>query len=62
MFTDYIFLINIEKQSRVHLLDTVPFADVFGSKSKRKRPKLVASDYESFVKKAGGSQGEKSCH
>ncbi|KAI5662611.1 hypothetical protein M9H77_21934 [Catharanthus roseus] len=44
------------KQSRVHLLDTEPFADAFGPKRKRKRPKLVASDYESLVKKAGGSQ------
>ncbi|KAK6134511.1 hypothetical protein DH2020_031745 [Rehmannia glutinosa] len=34
-----------------------PFTDAFGSKSKRKRPKLLASDYESLVKRADGSQG-----
>ncbi|KAK6157419.1 hypothetical protein DH2020_011667 [Rehmannia glutinosa] len=45
------------KQARVHLLDTEPFTDAFGSKSKRKRPKLLASDYESLVKRADGSQG-----
>ncbi|KAK9266209.1 hypothetical protein L1049_025373 [Liquidambar formosana] len=45
-----------QKQSRVHLLDTEPFEDAFGPKKKRKRPKLAASDYESLVKKADGSQ------
>lgn len=45
-----------QKQARVHLLDTEPFADAFGSKKKRKRPKLMVSDYESLVKKAEGSQ------
>ncbi|CDP05900.1 unnamed protein product [Coffea canephora] len=45
-----------QKQARVHLLDTEPFADVFGPKGKRKRPKLMAADYESLVKKADGSQ------
>lgn len=46
------------KQSRVHLLDREPFEDAFGPKKKRKRPNLLASDYESLVKRAGGSQGE----
>ncbi|EPS64656.1 hypothetical protein M569_10122, partial [Genlisea aurea] len=45
-----------QKQARVHLLDTEPFADAFGPKTKRKRPKLVACDYESLVKRADGSQ------
>ncbi|KAL3503239.1 hypothetical protein ACH5RR_037688 [Cinchona calisaya] len=45
-----------QKQARVHLLDTEPFADAFGPKGKRKRPKLMASDYESLVKRADGSQ------
>lgn len=45
------------KQARVHLLDTEPFQDAFGPKTKRKRPKLMAMDYESLVKKADGSQG-----
>ncbi|KAL8239243.1 hypothetical protein R6Q59_015810 [Mikania micrantha] len=45
-----------QKQARVHLLDTESFADVFGPKGKRKRPRLMASDYESLVKRAGGSQ------
>ncbi|XP_059628832.1 nuclear/nucleolar GTPase 2-like [Cornus florida] len=45
-----------QKQARVHLLDTEPFADAFGPKSKRKRPKLMISDYESLAKKADGSQ------
>ncbi|XP_010545813.1 PREDICTED: nuclear/nucleolar GTPase 2 isoform X1 [Tarenaya hassleriana] len=44
------------KQSRVHLLDMEPFGDAFGPKTKRKRPKLVASDYEALVKKADESQ------
>ena len=47
------------KQARVHLLDTEPFEDAFGPKIKRKRPKLMAVDYESLVKKADGSQGMK---
>lgn len=45
------------QQARVHLLDTEPFADAFGPKRKRKRPKLVVSDYEALAKKADGSQG-----
>ncbi|XP_042953584.1 nuclear/nucleolar GTPase 2-like [Carya illinoinensis] len=45
-----------QKQSRVHLLDTEPFEDAFGPKTKRKRPKLLATDYESLIKKADGSQ------
>ncbi|XP_010500925.1 PREDICTED: nuclear/nucleolar GTPase 2 [Camelina sativa] len=49
-------LTDNKKQSRVHLLDMEPFKDTFGSKTKRKRPKLVASDYEALVKKAAESQ------
>ncbi|EYU44894.1 hypothetical protein ABFS82_13G077900 [Erythranthe guttata] len=45
-----------QKQARVHLLDTEPFSDAFGPKTKRKRPKQLASDYEALVKKADGSQ------
>ncbi|GFZ07512.1 GTP-binding family protein [Actinidia rufa] len=45
-----------QKQARVHLLDTEPFEDAFGPKKKRKRPKLMTSDYESLVRKADGSQ------
>nr|GMD95787.1 nuclear/nucleolar GTPase 2 [Ipomoea batatas] len=45
-----------QKQARAHLLDTEPFADAFGPKRRRKRPKLMASDYESLVKKADVSQ------
>ncbi|KAI3710512.1 hypothetical protein L2E82_40295 [Cichorium intybus] len=44
------------KQARVHLLDTEPFDDAFGPKGKRKRPKVVASDYEALAKRADGSQ------
>ncbi|GMI63665.1 nuclear/nucleolar GTPase 2 [Hibiscus trionum] len=44
------------KQARAHLLDTETFEDAFGPKRKRKRPKLLAVDYESLVKKADGSQ------
>ncbi|KAF5738534.1 nucleolar GTP-binding protein 2 [Tripterygium wilfordii] len=44
-----------QKQARVHLLDREPFEDAFGSKTKRKRPKLLAADYESLVKKASTS-------
>ncbi|KAK9748366.1 hypothetical protein RND81_02G052700 [Saponaria officinalis] len=42
---------DLPKQRRSHLLDVEPFADVFGPKGKRKRPKLEASDYQSLVKK-----------
>ncbi|XP_065863208.1 nuclear/nucleolar GTPase 2-like [Euphorbia lathyris] len=45
-----------QKQARVHLLDTEPFGDAFGPKRKRKRPKLLAADYESLAIKADGSQ------
>lgn len=45
------------KQTRVHLLDMEPFQNTFGKKTTRKRPKLVASDYEALVKKAAESQG-----
>ncbi|KAK7335304.1 hypothetical protein VNO80_27082 [Phaseolus coccineus] len=43
-------------QVRVHLLDREPFLDAFGPKTKRKRPSLLAADYESLLKKADGSQ------
>ncbi|KAK1582408.1 hypothetical protein Q3G72_014654 [Acer saccharum] len=45
-----------QKQARVHLLDTQPFKDAFGPTTKRKRPKLLATDYESLIKRADGSQ------
>ena len=45
------------KQARVHLLDREPFQDAFGPKTKRKRPRLLAADYDSLLKKADGSQG-----
>ncbi|XLR41714.1 hypothetical protein HN51_019907 [Arachis hypogaea] len=45
-----------QKQAKVHLLDREPFANAFGPKTTRKRPTLLAADYESFVKKADGSQ------
>ncbi|BAT92546.1 Nuclear/nucleolar GTPase [Vigna angularis] len=44
-----------QKQARVHLLDREPFQDAFGPKTKRKRPSLMAADYESLLKKADGS-------
>ncbi|XP_020113090.1 nuclear/nucleolar GTPase 2 isoform X1 [Ananas comosus] len=45
-----------QKQAKAHLLDTEPFDHAFGPKRKRKRPKLLASDYDSLVKKADVSQ------
>ncbi|XP_062090637.1 nuclear/nucleolar GTPase 2 [Humulus lupulus] len=45
-----------QKQARVHLLDREPFQDAFGPKTKRKRPRLLAADYDSLLKKADGSQ------
>lgn len=51
-------MVLLVKQSRVHLLDMESFQDAFGRKTKRKRPKLVASDYEALVKKAAESQGK----
>ena len=52
-----VFLFFFVKQTRVHLLDMEPFQNTFGKKTTRKRPKLVASDYEALVKKAAESQG-----
>lgn len=53
------FLLNLcVQQARVHLLDTEPFQGAFGPKGKRKRPKLLAADYESLVKRADGSRGK----
>ncbi|CAN8321621.1 unnamed protein product [Cochlearia groenlandica] len=49
-------LTDNKKVKEVHLLGMEPFQDAFGSKTKRKRPKLVASDYEALVKKAADSQ------
>ncbi|CAN4104168.1 unnamed protein product [Withania somnifera] len=43
---------------KVHLLDNEPFADAFGPKAKRKRPKLMALDYEALAKKADVSQDD----
>ncbi|XP_052178525.1 nuclear/nucleolar GTPase 2 [Diospyros lotus] len=45
-----------QKQARVHLLDTEPFEDAFGPKKKRKRPKLMVSDYDSLIRRADGYQ------
>ncbi|GAB4854028.1 Nuclear/nucleolar GTPase 2 [Ancistrocladus abbreviatus] len=45
-----------QKQVRAHLLEREPFEDAFGPKGKRKRPKLMVTDYESLLKKADGSQ------
>lgn len=56
IFYYLLFLMSI-KQARVHLLDTQPFEDAFGPKKKRRRPNLLASDYESLLKRADGSQG-----
>ncbi|KAI3918373.1 hypothetical protein MKX01_041693 [Papaver californicum] len=44
-----------QKQARAHLLDTEPFKDAFGPQRKR-RPKLLATGYESLIRKADGSQ------
>ncbi|XP_074562491.1 nuclear/nucleolar GTPase 2 [Curcuma longa] len=45
-----------QKQAKAHLLDTEPFADAFGPKKKRKRPKLLAFGYESLIQRADSSQ------
>ncbi|KAJ3695224.1 hypothetical protein LUZ60_000601 [Juncus effusus] len=45
-----------QKQAKAHLLETEPFEHAFGPKGKRKRPKLLVSDYESLLKKADNSQ------
>ncbi|XP_042374654.1 nuclear/nucleolar GTPase 2-like [Zingiber officinale] len=45
-----------QKQAKAHLLDAEPFADAFGPKKKRKRPKLLAFDYESLIRRADTSQ------
>ncbi|KAK6785471.1 hypothetical protein RDI58_018926 [Solanum bulbocastanum] len=47
-----------QKQVKVHLLDNEPFADAFGPKTKRKRPKLMALDYEALVKKVDVSHDD----
>ncbi|KAM1002351.1 nuclear/nucleolar GTPase 2-like [Malus sylvestris] len=41
-----------QKLTRFHLLERETFSNVFGPKTKRKRPKLLAADYESLAKKA----------
>uniref|UniRef100_A0A0A8XTY5 Nucleolar GTP-binding protein 2 N-terminal domain-containing protein n=1 Tax=Arundo donax TaxID=35708 RepID=A0A0A8XTY5_ARUDO len=41
-----------QKQAKAHLLDIEPFEHAFGPKGKRKRPKLMALDYESLLKKS----------
>ncbi|KAI3928099.1 hypothetical protein MKW98_023700 [Papaver atlanticum] len=45
-----------QKHAKAHLLDVEPFKDAFGPQRKRKRPKLLAVDYESLLKRADGSQ------
>jgi len=40
------------KYARVHMLDTEPYEKCFGSKSTRKKPKLLGSDLEGLVKSA----------
>ena len=40
------------KYARVHMLDTEPFEKCFGSKSTRKKPKILGADLESLVKAA----------
>lgn len=47
---------DLPKQRRAHLLDTEPFENAFGPKTKRKRPKLEANDYEALLKKADSLQ------
>ncbi|KAM7277719.1 hypothetical protein ACFE04_004853 [Oxalis oulophora] len=47
-----------KKTNRVPILATEPFKDVFGSKKTRKRPKLLAADYESLVCKVAPIPGE----
>ncbi|KAL6283670.1 hypothetical protein ACE6H2_014599 [Prunus campanulata] len=54
-FAKLMFLKSV-KQTRVHLVERESFSDAFGPKTKRKRPKLIAADYESLAKKADGSQ------
>lgn len=43
------------KYSRVHLLDTEPFEDIFGAKKKRKRPSLTARGLEELQQNADDS-------
>ena len=43
--------------SRVHLVDTEPFSDTFGPKSRRKRPKLAAEDYSTLLQKVDSVNG-----
>ncbi|KAI5061458.1 hypothetical protein GOP47_0023963 [Adiantum capillus-veneris] len=45
-----------QKQARVHLLDTEKFADTFGPKKKRRRPKLNIEDYVDLVEKVSNTQ------
>lgn len=47
---------DLPKQRRSHLLDTEPFANTFGPKTKRKRPKLEANGLEDLLKKADSLQ------
>ena len=50
-------LISPCQPSRVHLVDTEPFSDTFGPKSRRKRPKLAAEDYSTLLEKVDSVNG-----
>ena len=40
------------KAARVHLLQTQPYKETFGTKHVRKKPKLGTDTYEDFLSKA----------
>ncbi|KAI9143020.1 NUC091 domain-containing protein [Paraphysoderma sedebokerense] len=48
-------LVDAQKQSRMHMLETQSFSQTFGSKSQRKRPKLSVSDVKELVEKVDES-------
>lgn len=64
-------LTESQKTKRVHLLATEPFDETFGARSRRKRPRLAASELSSLVSSAsrkseefeerGGTQADVSC-
>lgn len=46
------------KQARSHLLATQPFAQVFGAKKTRKRPRLTAESYRELLASAAATTAE----
>src|SRR5262249_41255020 len=45
------------KVSKMHMLETEPFADTFGSKAQRKRPKLAVASFDEMINRVETTLG-----